>query len=216
LPVKNKFPQQNWVVDQAMRQARLGGTAIRDNNTDVVYQNLMNKFKFGGANKSSVYFDEENRRHLLSIRSTYGEAAGNMADENRKQEAINLLNKAEAGISPENLPYAMPGRFNSHNQSALIYLEAAYKAGDQKLAQKVSAAIKKDLDEQKKYYEYLRTEKEEMFQTLAQEAQVNEIMQQIFDAVQQKYTQKPVVTEHPEAVGKPADSTHKPSDSIKK
>ena len=41
-------------------------------------------------------------------------------------------------------------------------------------------------------------------------------MQQIFDAVQQKYTQKPAVTEHPEAVDKPADSTHNPSDSIKK
>ena len=209
LPIKNNFPQQNWIVDQAMRQARLGGTAIRDNNTDVMYQNLMNKFRFGGANLAGTYFDEENRRHLLGIRSTYAEAAGNMADKNRKQDAINLLNKAETGIKTENLPYAMPGRFNSHNQSALIYLEAAYKAGDQKLAQKISAAVKKDLDDQKKYYEYLRTEKEEMFQSLATEAQVNEIIQQVFDAVQQKYTQKPATTEHPEAVGNPADSTNK-------
>jgi hypothetical protein len=209
LPVKNSFPQQNWVVDAAMRQARIGGTAIRDNNTDKMYENLMQKFRFGGANIPGTYFDEENRRHLLSIRSTFAEAAGNMADKNRKPEAINLLNKAEAGISTENLPYAMVSRFNFHNQAAIIYLEAAYKAGDQKLAQKLNAAIKKDLDDQKKYYEYLRTEHEDMYQSLAQEAQVNEIVQQVFDAVQQKYTQKTPVVEHPEAVGAAADSTNK-------
>jgi len=207
VPVKNNFPQQNWIVDQVMRQARIGGTAIRDNNTNKMYENLMNKFKFGGANLGGVYFDEENRRHLLTIRSTYAEAAGNLADQNRKPEAINILNKAEAGINPSNLPYAMPSRFNSHNQSALIYLEAAYKAGDQKLAQKLSTAIKKDLDDQKKYYDYLRTDKEDMFQSLATEAQVNDIIQQVFDAVQQKYGQKTPVVEMPEAVGNAADST---------
>ena len=209
LPLRNNFPQQNWTVDQAMRQAHLGGTAIRDNNTDVVYQNLMNKFKFGGANLKGTYFDEENRRHLLALRATYAEAAGNIADQNRKQDAIRLLGKAESGISPENLPYAMPGRFNSHNQTALIYLEAAYKAGDQKLAEKISTAVKKDLDDQKKYYEYMRTEKEEMFESLATEAQVNDIMLQVFDVIKQKYTQRPAVTEHPEAVGNAADSTNK-------
>jgi hypothetical protein len=209
LPVKNKFPQQNWVVEGAMRQSGIGGTAIRDNNTDFMYQNLINKFQFGGANINGVYFDEENRRHLLTLRATYGEAAGNMADENRKQEALNLLNKVEAGINPENMPYAMPSRYNNHNQTALIYLEAAYKAGDTKLAQKVSAAIKKDLDDQKKYYDYLRTEKEDMFQSLAQEAQINDIILQVYDLVQQKYTQPKPVTEHPEAVDKAADSTNK-------
>ena len=209
LPVKNKFPQQNWVAESAMRQARIGGTAIRDNNTDFMYQNLMNKFKFGGADKNGVYFDEENRRHLLSLRATYGEAAGNLADENRKQEAINILNKAEAGISTENMPYAMVSRYNSHNQTALIYLEGAYKAGDTKLAQKLSAAIKKDLADQKKYYDYLRTEKEDMFQSLATEAQINDIIQQVFDVIQQKYTQPTPLIEHPEAIDKAADSTIK-------
>jgi hypothetical protein len=170
---------------------------------------MMQKFRFGGADKKGVYFDEENRRHLLTLRSTYAEAAGNMADQNRKPEALNLLNKAEAGISPENFPYAMASRYNQHNQTAIIYLEAAYKAGDQKLAQKLSAAVKKDLDDQKKYYDYLRTDKEEMFQSLAQEAQINDIMLQVFDTVEQHYKPKAPVIEQPEAVDKAADSTSK-------
>jgi MFS family permease len=206
LPIKNKYPQQNWAVENAFRTTGLG-TSIRDNNTDVMYTNLMNKFKFGGANLSGTYFDEENRRHLLSVRSTFAEAAGNMADQNRKQEALNLLNKAESSISPNNLPYAMAGRYNGHNQSALIYLEAAYKAGNTQLAQKLSAAIQKDLDDQKKYYQYMQTEKEELYQQLSVEAQINDILQQVLTDVQKKYTQKPPVVEMPERVGAAADST---------
>ncbi|HVG16823.1 MAG TPA: DUF2723 domain-containing protein [Chitinophagaceae bacterium] len=205
-PVKNNYPQQNWVVDQALRQARMGGTPIRDNNTDVMYNNLMSKFRFGGANIGGVYFDEENRRHLLSIRSTYGEAAGNLADANRKEEALKLLSKAEAGISTENLPYAMASRYNSHNQTALIYMEGAYKAGNVALAQKLGAAVQKDLNDQKKYYDYLQTEKDELYQSLSTEAQINELMLQVLAEVQKKYTQKPPVVEYPEVIGKPADS----------
>ncbi len=62
--------------------------------------------------KKGVYFDEENRRHLLNIRSVYAEAAGNMADKGKKEEAQKLLDKVEAGIDPGNLPYAMVSRFN--------------------------------------------------------------------------------------------------------
>ena len=82
-------------------------------------KNLMEKFGFGGADKKGVYFDEENRRHLLNIRAIYAEAAGNMADNGKKEEAVKLLDKVEAGIDPENLPYAMVSRFNSHNQTGL-------------------------------------------------------------------------------------------------
>jgi MFS family permease len=209
VPVKNVYPQQNWVTDQALREAHLGGTSIRDNNSDVMYKNMMEKFRFGGANTPGVYFDEENRRHLLSVRATYAEAAGNLADKNRKQEALNLLNKEEAGIDPANLPYAMASRYNSHNQNTLILMEAAYKAGNRQLADKLSTAIRNDLESQKKYYDYLRTEKEDFFQSVSTEAQINDIMMQVFERVNKYYTQNQTPVEHPEAVEKAADSTRK-------
>jgi hypothetical protein len=152
VPVVNKAPQQNWIVEQAFRQNGLGGTQIRDNNTDSMYRVMMNEFEFGGANKKGVYFDEENRRHILNIRALYGEAAGNMADLGRKEEAQKLLDKVEAGINPANLPYAQASRYNGHNQTGLIYLEACYKAGKTELAEKVRQAVKKDLEQQMNYY----------------------------------------------------------------
>jgi hypothetical protein len=119
---------------------------------------------------------------------------------------MNLLAKAEAGISTENLPYAMASRYNSHNQTAMIYMEAAYKAGNEQLAQKLGAAIQKDLNDQKKYYDYLQTEKEELYQSMSTEAQVNEIMLQVLAEVQRKYAKKPEIVEYPEVIDKGADS----------
>lgn len=204
VPVKNNFPQQKWIVDQALR-----GSAIRDNNSDVMYNNLMTKFRFGGANEKNNYFDEENRRHLLSIRSVFAEAAGNLADKGRKQEALNLLNKLEANMTPDNLPYAMVSRYNSHNQTSMLYLEAAYKAGDMPLATTLRSAIEKDLKEQKAYYTYLKTEKPDFYNGVAREDDINNFMlDQLLPAVIKQYTTKPttIVTENPKRA---ADSSRK-------
>ena len=157
VPVLPRFSQMNWIADQSMRSNGLGGTTLRDNNLDVMYKNLMEKFRFGGAEKKGIYFDEENRRHLLNIRSVYAEAAGNLADAGRKEEAKKLMEKIENSITPASLPYAMVSRYNSHNQTALIYLEAAYKAGMTELATKVKKAILTDLQQQDNYYKYIQS-----------------------------------------------------------
>jgi MFS family permease len=207
VPVQNNFPQQNWLVDQALR-----GTSIRDNNTDVMYKNLM-KFTTGGANNAGVYFDEENRRHLLSVRSTFAELAGNMADKGRKAEGAQLLDKAESLIATVNMPYAMVSRYNSHNQTALIYLEAAYKAGHTQLVNKLKAAIRKDLTDQKAYYDYLRNEKEAFYNSVTREAEINEFMIQLLDGVEKQYsTPPPQVQEQPRRA---ADSTARPAAPIR-
>ncbi|MBC7873936.1 MAG: DUF2723 domain-containing protein, partial [Ferruginibacter sp.] len=217
VPITNKFPQQNWVTDQTLRQVRMGGTQIRDNNTDTMYNNLMTKYEFGGANKKGIYFDEENRRHILNIRALYSEAAGNLADLGRKEDAKKLLDKVEKGILPENLPYALVSRYNSHNQTSLLYLEACYKAGNTTLAEKLRLAIRKDLEQQNKYYLYIKEKRPELFgQFENSEAPINEAMLMVLDAVEKKYapqTQvKPPTTEGPTSIEntvKP-DSTKKP------
>ena len=188
VPIANKFPQGNWVTDQSMKEARLGGTSIRDNNKEVIFKNLYDKYRFGNADKKGVYFDEENRRHILNIRSIFGEAAGNLADELKTEEAKKLLEKAEQGISTENFPYAMVSRYNNHNQTALIYLEGAYKAGNKELAEKIRLALRKDLDEQKKYYEYIREQRPELFGGFERtEFPINEAVLQVLSAIEKKY-----------------------------
>ncbi|HVZ55448.1 MAG TPA: DUF2723 domain-containing protein [Chitinophagaceae bacterium] len=187
VPVKNKFPQQNWIVDQAFRQTGLGGTPIRDDNEDFMFRNLMEKFGSGGANREGVYFDEENRRHLLNLRSAYGELAGNLADDGRKEDAKKVLAKFESMVNLDNFPYALVSRYNSHNQTGLLYLEACYKAGDSVLADKVDKAVRKDLEQQKRYYDYLRTNRESLYASVSLEDQINQVMLGVLEQVEKKY-----------------------------
>ena len=124
-------------------------------NSRVSYEVLKNKFAFGSANIPGVYFDEENRRHLVGIRQSYAEAANQLAMEGQTEKAKELLNIADKNLLAENFPYGLVSRQNQHNTISIQFLEAAYKAGDKKLAAKVSASLSKDLNEQLAYYAYL-------------------------------------------------------------
>ena len=124
-------------------------------NSRVSYEVLKNKFAFGSANIPGVYFDEENRRHLVGIRQSYAEAANQLAMEGQTEKAKELLNIADKNLLVENFPYGLVSRQNQHNTISIQFLEAAYKAGDKKLAAKVSASLSKDLNEQLAYYAYI-------------------------------------------------------------
>ncbi|MBI3137573.1 MAG: DUF2723 domain-containing protein [Sphingobacteriales bacterium] len=219
VPVMPKFSQMNWMVDQSMRRNGLNGAQIRDVNPDTIYKNLMSKYEFGGANIKGVYFDEENRRHILNLRSIYGEAAGNLADAGKKEEAKQLIDKAEAGIRTDNLPYAMTSRYNGHNQTALIYLEACYKAGKTELAEKIRAEIKKDLEQQARYYNYIRENKPAFWGGFERtEAPINERLLLVLADIEAKYApktgNKPATTEGPSVIDNTArPNSNKPKDT---
>ena len=124
-------------------------------NARTSYDVLKNKFAFGSANIPGVYFDEENRRHLVGIRQSYAEAANQLALQGDSAKARELLQIADKNLLEENIPYAMVSRQNQHNTISVQFVEAAYKAGDKKLATKVSAAVMKDVNEQLAYYAFL-------------------------------------------------------------
>jgi hypothetical protein len=192
VPVKPKNEESKWMIRIYQK----------DNNTEDQFQKMMNKFVFDS--KKGVYFDEENRRHVLNIRNAYAEAAGSMADEGKKQKALELLQKSETLISAEKLPYAMASRGNSHNINGLAYLEACYKAGNIQLAQNVKAALKIDFEQQKKYYDYLKADRPDLFTAFDGrdgEATRNEYFIQLFAELVKKY--------EPETVKPPTEGLDK-------
>lgn len=134
---------------------RLVPVANQQVNTEWMKDKLMNKFAFGNANVPNVYFDEENRRHLNTIRSAYSELAFDLASKNRKEEARNALEKVDKMMLQENFPYGMISRGNQHNRNSIAFLEACYRADDKALAAKVMKSVKNDLQQQMKFYNSL-------------------------------------------------------------
>lgn len=192
----------------------------KDHDLDNEYNAMMNKFVFDSP--KGVYFDEENRRHITSLRNAYAEAVGTLADEGRKEEALKMLQKCESMITPEQLPYAMTSRGNGHNINGLAYLEACYKAGNMQLAQTVKAALQKDFEQQKKYYDYIRAERPELsggFEGRDGEAPRNEYFMQLLGALVERYEpkkEKPAIEGDKNIINppRPGDNS-KPADSGK-
>ena len=188
----------------------------RDINTDTAVHLAKNVFRTGNAQNPGVYFDEENRRHLLTIRSAYASLAGALADEGRKPEAVDVLKKVESMISTQAMPYAMTSSVhnqNNHNRVGLMYLESAYRSGFMELAGKVKAALVKDLNDQLKYYAYLRDNRTDYYYSFTGDERDAQQFLELIKQWEQQYEGKqaapPVINELPQ--NRPAaDSAQRP------
>jgi hypothetical protein len=171
VPVDNSEVNQDWVVDK-----------------------MMNKFVFGHADKPGVYFDEENRRHLNSIRLAYAQAAASLAQSGRTEDAKKLLNKCDKMMLEGNFSYGMVSRNQQHNQISLQFLLSAYRAGDTVLAAKVSKNLRKDMEQQMNYYQSLTDEKRD---NLSFEEDRNQNLLKALMGMEQQFKNMPPPTDNP-------------------
>ena len=123
-------------------------------NTDWMFDKVMNKFKYGGAQKEDVYFDEENRRHMVNIRNAHTILAMNLLAAGRKEDAKKIMQRADQMIKDQNVPYALASRYgNDHNEKSFYFALTAFQAGDIELGKRVMEKVKKDLQQQVAFYE---------------------------------------------------------------
>ena len=68
---------------------------LGDINTDILYDNLMNKFKWGRMNEPDVLIDHYNTRVLsiMKIRDVFARLAKALLSENKKEKAIEVLDR---------------------------------------------------------------------------------------------------------------------------
>jgi len=120
------------------------------------YNTVMTKFSFGNAKNPTVYYDEENRRHLNSIRLAVSQIAQALVAEGKLDSARKVLRKMDSETNEKNFPYGMTSnRGNQHNYFSYLFLQSCYAAGDLELAKKVSNSVMKDLKQEVAYYKSL-------------------------------------------------------------
>lgn len=85
------------------------GTASRMDigsvNTDLIYENMMHKFKWGNMEDPSVYMDENNRRMMTNLRSAFNRLADNLIKENKLDSAYQVLERGNELMPKSQLPY---------------------------------------------------------------------------------------------------------------
>ncbi len=69
-------------------QLEFGGVA-----TDLMYDNLMNKYKWGNMNDPKVYIDDNNARMMTNIRNNFSRLAGALITEQKNDSAIAVIDR---------------------------------------------------------------------------------------------------------------------------
>jgi hypothetical protein len=70
----------------------------------LMYDNMMNKFKWGNADDPSVYLDENNRRMFCNFRRLFGNLGRELLQAGDTARAIEAVNKGLSLVSTDKLP----------------------------------------------------------------------------------------------------------------
>ncbi len=103
-------------------------------NLDKSYDLFMNKFKFGGAERKDVFYDQTNRRMLNIIRTAATRIASALVDAGRKEDALKVLNHCDKNISQRSYAYML----GDEDRGNIYTIDAYLRAGDKKKAEEIS------------------------------------------------------------------------------
>ena len=103
-------------------------------DSEKMYDNLMNKFKFGGIDKPGIYIDENAMRMCYSHRRIFSQLIEQLLREGKNDKAKTALEYAEKMIPAENVPY-------DWQNGSLTLAESYYKLGEVEKADRIIQAL---------------------------------------------------------------------------
>jgi hypothetical protein len=106
--------------------------------TDIMYDNLINKFVWGNINDPKVYLDENNLRMTMNLRNNFARLADALIAEGKIDSAITVLDRCIEVMPEETVPY---------NVFVLGVAEAYYKIAKAKPGDPKYAAYKKNANQ---------------------------------------------------------------------
>ena len=102
----DNFVQEGLVYRITPFDTKQSGKTV---DTERMYNNLMNKFKFGGLDNPDIYLDETVWRMCLTHRRLFSQLAMELIKEGKKDKALKVMEYAEKAIPAKTLPHSMQG-----------------------------------------------------------------------------------------------------------
>ncbi len=140
----DKYFQIEGLAYQLVPVASSGrGFSLGRIDTEAMYRNMMEKYRWGNINAPGVYLDENHRRMARNIRSNFTRLSDALIREGKKERAIEVLNKCLEVVPEEKVPYEYFG---------LGILENYFRAGEEEKGKMVTKKILKNLSEELEYF----------------------------------------------------------------
>jgi hypothetical protein len=105
-----------------------GGLSFGTVATDIMYDNLMNKYEYGNMNDPEVYIDENNMRMMTNIRNSFNRLASGLIDEEKPDSAIAVLDRCFELV---------PGSVVPYEYFSLELIESYFRAGAEEKGKKI-------------------------------------------------------------------------------
>lgn len=79
---------------------------VKNIDTEKMYNNLMNRYKYGGMDKPGLYIDQTVRNMCYTHRRLFSQLALALIGEGEKDKALKVLQKCEKVLPSYNIPYS--------------------------------------------------------------------------------------------------------------
>jgi len=107
-------------------------------NTVAAYDNMMNKFRFGGLEEDpDIYLDETNRRMISTFRLYFTQLINALLEEGENDKALAALDKANRVMPSSAVPYGTDG---------LLFARAYYRLGEEEKATTIISEIEERIN----------------------------------------------------------------------
>jgi hypothetical protein len=123
----------------------------RSIDTDILYENLMKKYRWGNMEKPGLFIDSNSMRMARVFRSMFGTLGTRLATEGKNEQAIEALDYALKSVPDYNVPYD----FYSMNQIVQAYV----MAGDTAKAKQINDVMLESVSKELNWYTRLSDEK---------------------------------------------------------
>jgi len=135
---------------------------------EVMYDNVMNRFKWGNVDQETLYMDENNRRMTTNLRLHFGNLAEEFIRQGKKDRALDILNKAFEVMPEKNVPF---------DRVVWPMAESYFEAGDSLKGLELSKRIFELNEDQFNYYMSLDDERKVVLEEdVTQQIYINQRM----------------------------------------
>ncbi len=120
-------------------------------NTDKNYDLVMHKYKYGGLGEREMFVDENSARILNTLKSVHFGIADDLVKNNRKKEALDVLEKVRKEFQYVNAPYYSPNN-KFFNILSVQWIDLYYRADAGEKSKPVRELFIKDLKDCLRFY----------------------------------------------------------------
>lgn len=125
-------------IQHQSAQGQLGSIDV-----DILFDNMVNKFRWGGISDSTVYLDENIRRMLINFRNNFGRLAHECIAEGDTVKAKAALDKCME---------VMPAEVARYDYFMIPVIEGYYKIGETAKANEFLSALSDITEEELRYF----------------------------------------------------------------